>query len=576
MTAYEFILKMKNYASSELQKVKSELGMVGTGAETAGTKLTGMGKVGTSLKGIFSGLITTLGMVGIGFGFFQVVGMLNQGIEKAHEFHQAEAQVKAGLESTRYAAGLMYSDLEKSAKTLSANVKFSKTEIVGMQSILLTFPEVTKKSFDPTSQIILDMSTRLGQDLKSSAIQVGKALQDPERGITALRRVGVNFNDTQTETIKKLVETGQKAKAQALILKELGVEFGGSAKAAFDADPLAKYNKVIGSMKMQLGESAIIIQSTLAPVLITLAKGFQWLFMQIPPLVQNLISITKWIIGNKPLLIGLGLILAGISLNFIIANGSAIAYSVGLGIANAAVWLLTAAQTALNFVMSMNPISLVIIAIGALIAIVAVLWNKFGWLRGAVLGVWEVIKGLGTMIKNYVINRFQELLSGIQGIGAALVAFFQGDFQKAWDIGKKSASQLMGFDSAGKAYDEMKGLGKLGAKGWAEGMKEVATPKKAGVKEKASALSPLGNLYSDVTGVDNAGKQATETKNKNNKDTIVSGGSKQMTINITIGKLQDKTEIHVDSTEKGINDLGVKIQEQLLRAVNSVNQMQTS
>ena len=576
MTAYEFILKMKNYATSELQQVSKDLGMVNSKAETASGKLSNMGKSGFSLNGIFKGLITTLGMVGIGFGFFQVINMLEQGKEKAHEFHMAEAQVRAGIESTRGAAGLMFDDVEKSAKKLSSSVLYSKTDVLNMQSLLLTFPAITKKSFDPTSKIIMDMSTRLGQDLKSSAIQVGKALQDPVNGITALRRVGVNFNDSQKETIKKLVETGQTAKAQSLILKELNTEFGGSAKAAFNADPLARYNKVVGSMKMQLGEAAIKIQAALAPALISLSKVFQWLFMLIPPFVDWLLKIGSWIISNKPLLIGIGLVLAGLGLNFIIANAGTIAWSIGLGILNGVLWLVTAAQTALNFVMSMNPISLVIIAIGALIAIVAILWNRFGWLRGSVLGVWEVIKGLGTMIKNYVINRFKELLSGITGIGQALVAFFNGDFKKAWEIGKKSAGDLMGVGSKEKLLKDGADAFKSFNKGWQEGNQNVATPKKKSVKTQAAAISPLGGLY-DTTGAEDPNATGKDSKDKKIKaDSIVSGGSKQIQINITIGKLQDKVEINVSNTEKGLEDLGVKVQEILLRAVNSVNQMQTS
>lgn len=56
----------------------------------------------------------------------------------------------------------------------------------------------------------------------------------------------------------------------------------------------------------------------------------------------------------------------------------------------------------------------------------------------------------------------------------------------------------------------------------------------------------------------------------------IRGGAKQTNISVTIGKLQDHTIINVDSTEKGINNLSDKVQEILLRAVNSVNQMQTT
>ena len=76
------------------------------------------------------------------------------------------------------------------------------------------------------------MSTALGQDTKASAVQLGKALQDPVQGINALRRVGVNFTDAQKDVIEKLVNSGKQLEAQKLILKELSTEFGGSAQAA--------------------------------------------------------------------------------------------------------------------------------------------------------------------------------------------------------------------------------------------------------------------------------------------------------------------------------------------------------
>ncbi|MFC5980212.1 hypothetical protein [Flavobacterium salmonis] len=62
---------------------------------------------------------------------------------------------------------------------------------------------------------------------------------------------------------------------------------------------------------------------------------------------------------------------------------------------------------------------------------------------------------------------------------------------------------------------------------------------------------------------------------KGQSDSIVSGGSKMTHLTINIQKLQDDTKIFVESTEKGIENLGEKVQEMILRAVNSVNQMQT-
>lgn len=170
------------------------------------------------------------------------------GISSVKSFSESEnavAQLNAVLKSTKGVAGVT----SKAAQDLSASLqmvtKYSDEEILSAENLLLTFTKIGKDIFPKTTEIVLDMSTALGQDLKASAIQVGKALQDPILGVTALRRVGVNFSSAQREVIKKLVETGQSAKAQAMILKELQVEFGGSARAA--GDTLSGKLKILGN-----------------------------------------------------------------------------------------------------------------------------------------------------------------------------------------------------------------------------------------------------------------------------------------------------------------------------------------
>jgi hypothetical protein len=68
-------------------------------------------------------------------------------------------------------------------------------------------------------------------DLKSSSILVGKALNDPIKGLTALTRVGVSFTDQQKKNITSLVDQGNVMGAQKIILGELQSEFGGTAAA---------------------------------------------------------------------------------------------------------------------------------------------------------------------------------------------------------------------------------------------------------------------------------------------------------------------------------------------------------
>ena len=73
----------------------------------------------------------------------------------------------------------------------------------------MTFTKIGQDIFPDATRIVLDMSQALGQDLKSSAVQVGKALQDPILGVSALRRVGVNFSDSQQTGHQKPSRYGQ-------------------------------------------------------------------------------------------------------------------------------------------------------------------------------------------------------------------------------------------------------------------------------------------------------------------------------------------------------------------------------
>lgn len=149
---------------------------------------------------------------------------------------EALAKLAAVQKATGFASGFTTGELDDQSKALSKLTGISKESINQTQAILATFKNVKGKEFEDATTAILDMSVVLGQDAKQGAIQLGKALNDPILGITALRRVGVSFTEQQKEQIKVLTESGRITKAQAIILKELKSEFGGSAEAVNQVD----------------------------------------------------------------------------------------------------------------------------------------------------------------------------------------------------------------------------------------------------------------------------------------------------------------------------------------------------
>jgi hypothetical protein len=174
------------------------------------------------------------------------------------------AQTNAVLKSTGGIAGVTADQVTKLATALQKTTKFSDEDVRSAENLLLTFTSIGKDIFPQATKTVLDMATALGEDTKSASIQLGKALQDPILGVTALRRVGVNFSEDQKNVIANLVETGQKAKAQQLILKELQTEFGGSAEAAGKtfAGSLAILKNNLNDVQEQLGQ---VIVTRLTP-----------------------------------------------------------------------------------------------------------------------------------------------------------------------------------------------------------------------------------------------------------------------------------------------------------------------
>ena len=121
-----------------------------------------------------------------------VAGFLGKSVQLFDKQAQAIAQVNAGLKSTGGAAGFTSDELQKMAGGLQKISSFGDEDILkNVTAQLLTFTNVANEQFPKAQQAILDLSARLGTDLKSSALQVGKALNDPIKGIRSEeRRVG--------------------------------------------------------------------------------------------------------------------------------------------------------------------------------------------------------------------------------------------------------------------------------------------------------------------------------------------------------------------------------------------------
>lgn len=145
---------------------------------------------------------------------------------------EALRQLGARVKATDNAAGFSVKNLAAMATALSQLSTASDQAIQEMQGILLTFTEIRGPQFKAAQTAILDLSTAMGLSLPSAATLLGRALEDPIEGISALSESGVRFTKEQAKVIEQLVATGRVADAQNLILAEFERRMGGAAKAS--------------------------------------------------------------------------------------------------------------------------------------------------------------------------------------------------------------------------------------------------------------------------------------------------------------------------------------------------------
>lgn len=233
-----------------------------------------------------------------------------KGVNEARETAAAMGQVQAALQSMGPVAGRTSEQLAAMADNLEKTSTFEGDQILSkVTANLLTFGNVQGEVFDRAQQAAVNLSARLGTDLQGSAIQVGKALNDPIKGITALSRVGVSFTEQQKDQIKAMVAAGDAAGAQKLILAELEKQYGGAAQAAQDADPWNAMSDSINSMAESVGNILLPMMKPLADALERVATAFT----SLSPETQKWVVITGGIAAAAgPVLIALGSIVGAI------------------------------------------------------------------------------------------------------------------------------------------------------------------------------------------------------------------------------------------------------------------------
>jgi hypothetical protein len=376
-------------------------------------------------------------------------------MQGAKDAAHASGQVEAALKSMGAGGGKSLEGLKKQAEDLSATSLFDDDAILTkVTANLLTFGNVAGDAFDRAQQAALDLSARMGTDLQASTIMLGKALNDPAKGLAALRRVGIQFTADQQKLIKSMSDAGDTAGAQAVMLGELERQFGGAAKAARDADPLA------GAM-LDLSRAMGVLEVAIAPLAVKLAgfvTGIANALNAMSPAAANFVLIGGLIAAAiGPIIIGVGMLISAVGTIAGLLAGPAVAALVAFLAPFAPVILAVGALVAV-FVLFRKQIMPVLEEWGATVAEVlgpkitplieaakalfaslgAALVGLFGK-GGSLEGPMQFFLDVATRVFNGVVSIVGTQIEVLTDILNALAALFRGDFSAMFGYLKDAA-----------------------------------------------------------------------------------------------------------------------------------------
>ena len=185
------------------------------------------------------------------------VTLLTGFIKDAAEAAKISRITENAIKATGGAANVTAAQVGDLAERLSNLTAVDDELIQTGSNLLLTFKNVRNEVgkgndiFDQANALMLDLSAAGFGSVDSAAKMLGKALNDPLKGLTALSKAGVTFSEDQKKMITDLVETGDLLGAQRIILEEIASQVGGAAEAA--ADPMERLKTIAGNLGEEIG-----------------------------------------------------------------------------------------------------------------------------------------------------------------------------------------------------------------------------------------------------------------------------------------------------------------------------------
>lgn len=461
-----------------------------------------------SLKGAVMGLV----------GAYASFEFLKDSFKEFEEHKIAVGTLTQMYNNNRDSVDLTLKQLDELAERTESLTGIESEHVMAAEQVLMKYKDLSV-SYKDLIPLAGDLATGMGTDIASAADMLGKALENPTRAARLLMQTGAS--PEQAKMYQQLSATGQAAKAQGYLVDILGEKYKDLAKTAFENDTSRQFEIGMKQVQESIGE---LIDNGIVKLMPYIKEGMEWVkrFAEalkrvdfegfIAPVREVIMTFKQLFDTTGALLEQLGLLDEKTNWLQIVFDllGKAIEYSLKpfKAMLEYSIWFIEAMQKAIPYVVG------------------------FGY------AVKEVFMGIGQLAKE-IFGSIGELTIG--------VLTFDMDKIASGTAGLKSAFKEYG-KGVSEAYNEGFEKYKINATG-AVAPAVTDAEQKLGEKKSIKAGKGVG----DLTPTSQADKVS---------------GTKQVVINVTIGKLVETVKVQAQNLKDGINQAAPDVAKALLGAVN--------
>jgi hypothetical protein len=290
----------------------------------------GLDQAEGALAGFKKSVLGIGAAIGAAFSVVAIGNFAKEAVMAAEGVQQANNRISQIAKSTALfgaETGAVTDRLVKFAEAQEMRLAVDAEVIKGVQGQLLTFKALGASAdevggvFDRTTEAAFNMAAAGFGSAESNAIALGKAMESPTKGLTALRRSGTTFTEEQQEMIKSLEASGDLLGAQELILAELESQYGGVAEATALAS--TRIGLAFDNIKEQVGGVLLPIFADLVeglmPVLEIIGNELAVAFQALSPVLTNIVGLLPSLIESFVPMIPIIGELVGLFLEMVVA-----------------------------------------------------------------------------------------------------------------------------------------------------------------------------------------------------------------------------------------------------------------